>query len=729
MAFDLTLTSATFNASGKFGQSLNGGRGIASSVLSGTQLTIEGWVKGSANGTTAVAFGQGDVLWVGMDASGQAVGHYGKSPDVTVASTAMIGDNAWHYLSFNVDSAAGSKLFVDGVLVGSSTTVSAFNFTTAQNRFGVRIFPYGTQTGFAWPGEVDEVSVYSGLKRAENFSVPTAVTPDSDASLIALWRLNGDGTNSAGAGSTPPADTVAPYPVSAQVASGSLGVVQVTMSEALADSLPPATTWSLSGGRTATGVAINGSVVSVTVNAAYAFGDVVTIGYTQPSENPRMQDAAGNLTATFSGLAVTNNAAAPNSYDPTKILFSPANWDVQPGYAKTINSGAYLRTSFGGSACTLNFDMTNVAAVPPKLSYRVDEFGPWVTVDLAASVAIAVPADTAGYPSHALELRVRSTSEASARWAGGGVKLTGVILGANKSLALAPAAGDECWCYGDSITEGINTLKSSGDTTGRSDSGQSYAYIAAKLLGFECGIIGFGRQGLTVTGNPDVPVFGSAYNLLYQGVARSFAKPPRFVLINQGTNDGSANILSAATAVLNNLLAALPTSTKIIVMRPFNGSGATHWVNAIAACSAPARVAYINTAGWYNTANSPDTLHPNGFENASNLGPRTAAAIRAILDGAPALTQRTVTVALASGRNGSGDPILAANLAGLKVSFHDEPTPDQTSTARYQSASETTDADGVLTFVFGSTLPAGGSGHLVVVGAGGLHYNGTVAVT
>lgn len=89
----------------------------------------------------------------------------------------------------------------------------------------------------------------------------------------------------------------------------------------------------------------------------------------------------------------------------------------------------------------------------------------------------------------------------------------------------------------------------------------------------------------------------------------------------------------------------------------------------------------------------------------------------------PTLTTRTVTVTLGD-TNGA-----AANLTGLQVSFYDEPTPDLATTPRYQSAAETTNASGVLTFTAGSTLSIGGTGHLTVLGAAGVHFNGSVVVS
>lgn len=108
-------------------------------------------------------------------------------------------------------------------------------------------------------------------------------------------------------------DTTPPSFVSAQVLNSAPNVIQVTLNETLANSVPPNSAFTPSGGRTVTGVTLNGAIASVTVNTAYAYGDTINIGYTQPGANPRLQDAAGNATASFASQAVTNNIAAPTS--------------------------------------------------------------------------------------------------------------------------------------------------------------------------------------------------------------------------------------------------------------------------------------------------------------------------------------------------------------------------------------------------------------------------------
>jgi hypothetical protein len=146
---------------------------------------------------------------------------------------------------------------------------------------------------------------------------------------------------------------------------------------------------------------------------------------------------------------------------------------------------------------------------------------------------------------------------------------------------------------------------------------------------------------------------------------------------------------------------------------------------AIAACSNPARISYMDTTNFFDTANAYDGLHPFGNESSTHIAPQVATSISAILAGAPALTQRTFTVQLATGKNTDNSLILASNMTGLKVSHHDG-LPGASGVARYESDSETTDANGYMTY---SCACASANGHVTVIGPNGLHYNTAVAAS
>lgn len=604
--------------------------------------------------------------------------------------------------------AAGDVVNVATEIIGSTIRVY----------IGVNAPVPGTATASTTDATISAAG-YAGLYYAK----------DATTALMAVDDFVLDDTVSAQGDTTPPTF------VSAQVSNAQPSVIAVTFNEALAASAPTNSAFLLNGGRTVTGVSINGTVVSLTASAPYAYGDVPTIAYTKPGANPRLQDATGNPVESFAAQAVTNNVQAPINNAlanaVANVLFSPYNWDIQASSAKTVNAGAYFKTIFGGTSCTLNFDMTGVASPLPQISYRVDRFGPWISVPIAASVAITIPADTADYankPGHLLEVLVKSMTETQNRWSpqSTAVKLTGIVLDAGKTLSAPPALPLKAIFYGDSITEGVRTVNMTAPSdTNRNDAGQSWSLEVGRILGAEVGNVGFGGAGFNAAGSGSVPSLPNTYGLQYAGVARSFAVSPDVIVLMYGTND-TGDVTANATTVLNGLIAA--TTSKIVVLRPFNGTAhASQLQAAIAACSAPSRCTYVDTAGWFTSANSPDTVHPYGVENITHIAPLAANAIRTVMNGTPNLTQRTAAISF--NRGDSTNPVVAANMAGAMVSFFDEPTPNLYTVARYQTAAETTDVNGVMSATYGSTLPAGGTAGYVVQFADGQHYNGQVVLS
>lgn len=111
-------------------------------------------------------------------------------------------------------------------------------------------------------------------------------------------------------GSSAPVDGTAPQFLSGQVSNATPTVILLTFGETLGSYTPAASAFSVSGGKTVTAVARNGASLSLTVSAAYVYGDVISVTYTKPTTNP-IQDAAGNQTANFGPAGVVNNIAAP----------------------------------------------------------------------------------------------------------------------------------------------------------------------------------------------------------------------------------------------------------------------------------------------------------------------------------------------------------------------------------------------------------------------------------
>lgn len=796
MPNNLTLNSAGFNASGKFGSSLNAGYGMqaASSALA-LPLTLELWVKGGASGSINVAFGATSAFWIGSN-GGNAEARYGNGDPVNIPTSKPIRDGAWHHLALVV-TATGSTFYVDGVNSGTSAAASPGSIV-----YPVAIGAFGSG-GFAWGGDVDEVAIWSTAKYSSNFTPPTAPYGGSETGLVSVYHLNGDGLDGQGASSDTTVPVMTGSLTSSAITSGGFTLtwpaatdnVAVTGYEystdagttytdagnvltkaitglaastayatrvraydaagnkatplslsvttsASADSTAPTQSGSITSSAITTSgftiswpagadnVAVTGYEYSIDGGSSYIdAGNVLTKAVTGLASatgyavRVRAYDAAGNrstpaLAATVTTASTTNNALTGGT---SNVLFSPYTWNITANDAKTINAGAYFKTIFSGTACTLQFDVSANGAPMTQISYRVDGYGAWVTTPLASSVVITVPSDTSGYASaggHLLEVIVKSTSEGLNRWTpqATAAYLTGIILDASATLTKPPALPLNCLFYGDSITEGVRTVNGGAtNDTDRNDGAQSWAFQAARILGAEIGQVGFGYHGFIHAGSGGVPAFPSSYNLLYSGVSRSFSPAPDFIAIMEGTNDGS-DVTTPATTVLNGLLAATPATTKIIVLRPFNGtSRAAELQAAIAACTAPARCAYIDTAGFFTSSNSSDGLHPYGNENLFHIAPAVANAIRPYVQPLRGTrTARTVTLTL---NDRSGNP--RANLSGLKWAFFDQATAGALGVNADGGTGATTNSSGVLSLTVYTTLASGATGWLVLSDSAG----------
>ena len=110
-----------------------------------------------------------------------------------------------------------------------------------------------------------------------------------------------------------PRETIPPSPLSVSVNGAKL---TVTFDEALAEVQAPASTafavTAAGNNRGVSAVAVSGSAVILTLATAVAEGDAVTVDYTAPTGESaaRLQDLAGNASASFSGLAAGNDTQA-----------------------------------------------------------------------------------------------------------------------------------------------------------------------------------------------------------------------------------------------------------------------------------------------------------------------------------------------------------------------------------------------------------------------------------
>lgn len=118
-------------------------------------------------------------------------GNYGTYADVggpTYTSTSEY--QGWHHLTATWDDATGANIYVDGTLVGSSTTTTdAMDTTTAAT---VRI---GSGNGVDYyTGKIDEVRLYDRILSPDEIaSLYRLTTPTGvDTSLKGYWSFNGD---------------------------------------------------------------------------------------------------------------------------------------------------------------------------------------------------------------------------------------------------------------------------------------------------------------------------------------------------------------------------------------------------------------------------------------------------------------------------------------------------------------------------------------------------------
>lgn len=372
-----------------------------------------------------------------------------------------------------------------------------------------------------------------------------------------------------------------------------------------------------------TSTSTTATVTGLTNGTAYAF---------RVSAINSIGTGTASSTASATPAASANGTVLPND---SGIVYSPYNWNVTGASATTTCSGAYLRFAVKGTptAITANF---NLAGLSGSVGYALTVDGTIRTSGSLASantsIAITIPSN--GWPEHTVELTFYDIYGGSAKWVAPldkFVTFTGLTLSPTScTMATMRRRPLNLLCYGDSILEGY-----SAPANGYTDGRLGWGYGLGALLGAEVGVVGYSAQGFTKVAVGSVPALNTAYNAIQSGVSRSFTTPaePDLILINMGTNDGGGDITAAATTVLNGLLAAT-TNSKIVVIQQWGGSLYKATLQSvIASSSAPSRITYIDTAGWFNSADANDGLHPWGYANTTDLSPRLAATVRPLLTG------------------------------------------------------------------------------------------------
>ncbi len=215
MANNLTLAGAAFSAGASgFGQAMSAGTGASAGnvIPASGGFYVEGFIDLASTTGTYVAIGSSDTFWIGTS-GGNIVAYYGSgSGDVPLTGPAFPFGTRPH--ARLIASEAGGALFVNGNQVASSPTKLSASGALFDTALGVHGFERTDSFfgGYVWPGTVDEVAVFSGVPASGNFTPPSAPYPNGTAGLIALYHLDGNGLDSAGAAQATPTPTPAPTP-------------------------------------------------------------------------------------------------------------------------------------------------------------------------------------------------------------------------------------------------------------------------------------------------------------------------------------------------------------------------------------------------------------------------------------------------------------------------------------------------------------------------------------
>ncbi len=357
----------------------------------------------------------------------------------------------------------------------------------------------------------------------------------------------------------------------------------------------------------------------------------------------------GTLSATNSGsltnpasmsIAVAAQAVQTGPMNNAAITYSPWNWSVSAAGAVSANPGAYLNFGFTGSTLQITCDVSANSGPLPEFYVVIDGQAPQLFT-AAATVTVAMPSTTSSWPTHTCELIFKSSTCTENRWSPQQTSLviTDITLSSGALLSVIAPFEKKILVYGDSITEGYQSLQKLASTTtdaAVSDASLAWGYRLRHALGVEVGIVAFTGSGLTVTGNGNVPPLTTTWNQLWNGQPRDFTVAPDVIVMNEGTNDGAHNasqnaVQTAAVTVLQNLIATCP-SAHIVVMQPFQGNGSYFTTTARTTVTAALQAAvaectnglvrWVSTDGWFtSTMPSADGTHPLGVSTIQDILP------------------------------------------------------------------------------------------------------------
>lgn len=264
------------------------------------------------------------------------------------------------------------------------------------------------------------------------------------------------------------------------------------------------------------------------------------------------------------------------------MFFSPYNWKKSGStYAQTNNAGAYFKTKFTGTSCTLNVDVSPIGGTSagdfPVIEWKVDA-GSWQRVQLTSTTTTISLATGLSAGTHSLEVHCVGTGYAEDLWIAPVMvlRVTGLTIDAGATTAAPTLRTKRMFVVGDSHLAGLELLGTPANLA-NSNARLAYGALIAGSLDAEYGSVGFSSQGYTQGGTGSVPALTSAWDLYWSGnsrlVSAKLSPIPDYVFSGHGHNDsgGSSGTVSTAVATfISGIRAAVNSTTPIFICSPPN---------------------------------------------------------------------------------------------------------------------------------------------------------------
>ncbi len=154
-----------------------------------SDFTVEGWFKTSASCSTFCDVverinGSHDGYTVYLNNTNKLQAVYGFNAQVQVQSLSTVNDGIWHHFAVVRTGTTTVKLYLDGVLQGSTTDASLNN--SISNSTALQI---GSGGSAFFTGQIDEVRISNNVRYSTAFT-PQKTEFVSDANTMGLWHFN-----------------------------------------------------------------------------------------------------------------------------------------------------------------------------------------------------------------------------------------------------------------------------------------------------------------------------------------------------------------------------------------------------------------------------------------------------------------------------------------------------------------------------------------------------------